>query len=434
MAKEKLKKFTEYCEDLLPHEISYLYSISKSKDSDRLNIMSHIHTKVMNGDYDFEFDLDIDKRKYSKTLAWMKHELEKIDVDKRLVWISQCLQSLLLDQATSELDQSILRAINKVQPNDYYFIYFYELLLQYRQHLLIRMQYQMYQRVNDFIERHQLDYKSSRLVFEQLHQATHDVIGTGGNSSHEAIQWKNWLYDNFKNTRLDGLIRHMSAIRYIFVCLQYNMLGDIEKILGELTAFFDSGQNYTRRLLVNLYDNLLVMYDQKQDYEKARYYGYLSIKYDSLDAIIYRNNLVNLLIKMKQYEEALDVIESANFKLKNTRNFHSAIGFVSNHIRCLTNVGRHQEAITKARIFIQAYKSQVLKYRWHRFFSAFHEALYSGELYSEIIKNTEKYKLHIKEKERSLNKKYKLILNQYYQLSRFKSKLISESEYKALVG
>ena len=431
MAKEKLKKFNSYCENLLPNEISYLHARFKSTDPERTHIMNAILQGVQNGDNSFDFDLNIDKRKYSKSLNWMQNELDKIDVDKKLKWINECLNSILLDEVSLEVDQSIARAINSFQANDYYFMYFYEMLLQYRQHLLIRMQYQIYQKVNDYIERNQFDYKSSRLIFEQLHQATHDIIGTGGSASrNEAIQWKNWLLENFKNARLDGLVRHMSAIRYIFVCLRYNTLDDLEYLLFELEKFFEDGRNYTRRLLVNFYDNMLVLYDQKKDFEQACYFGYLSIKYDRPDAIIYRNNLINVLIKMDRFEEALHVIETANFKLKHTRNMHSAIGFISNHIRCLTKVNKNSEAIIKGQVFMQAYLPQILKYRWHRFFTAYHSALLKGNKFNEIIRNTEKLKLASKEKARESNKKYSLALNQFYFQALLNTDKINQSKYE----
>ncbi len=430
MSKQKLKKITEYCEQLLPHEIIYLNSHFKSEDEDRKQILNHIRDSLYKDQINFEFDTSIDKRKYSKFLSWMQSELHKIDIDIQLNWINSSLRGILLDNVPSELDQSILKVLKKVKVSDYYFMYFYEMLLQYRHYLLIRMRYQVYQKVNDYIEKNQYDYKRTRLVFEQLHQATNDIIGTGEAKRNEAIQWSKWLLENFRNERLDGLNRHMSAIRYIFICLRYHALEELEVVLNELDKFFSNGQNYTRRLLVNYYDNMLVLYDQKECYEKARKYGYLSIKYDHPDAIIYRNNLVNVLIKMKRFGEALSVIESANFKLKNTHNFHSAIGFISNHIRCLTKVEKYNEAVIKGRVFMQAYINQIFKYRWHRFFAAYHGALLSEKCYTEIIRNTEKHELHLREKENISQKKYKLILNIYYQIALLKTGQISQEVFK----
>lgn len=430
MAKQKLKKFTDYCKLLLPHEIDYLKSQFKSSDIERQQIFEQIVQKNCAVDTSFSFDISIDKRKYSKLLFWMEMELQKIDVDLHLHWINSSLRAILLDNVPLELDQGILRAIKITKGSDYYFMYFYEMLLQYRHYLLIRMRYQVYQKVNEYIEKWQFDYKRTRLVFEQMHQATYDIIGTGEAQRNEAIQWSKWLLENFRHEGLDGLNRYMAAIRYIFICLRYNALEELENILKELDDFFNNGKNYSKRILVNYYDNMLVLYDQKELYEEARRYGYLSIKYEHPDAIIYRNNLVNVLIKMNRFEEALDVIESAHFKLKNTRNFHSAIGFVANQIRCLTRVGKIKEAITKGSIFLQGYTKQILTYRWHRFFAAYHGALLSNERYAEIVKNTEKYNLHTREKEQISQRKYKMILNFYYLIAQLRLGHIADAVFR----
>lgn len=430
MAKQKLKKFTDYCKCLLPHEIKLLSSQFKSDDAERRQIVNHIYDQIISGEYTFTFDSTIDKRKYSKVLHWMEQELNKRDVDQQLVWINENLRGILLDNVPNEHDNAILKSLKKAKISDYYFMYYYEMLLQYRHYLLIRMRYNVYQRVNEYIEKWQFDYKRTRLVFEQLHQATSDIIGTGENLRNEAIQWSKWLLENFRNERLDGLNRHMAAIRYIFICLRYNALDELEVVLNELDVFFSNGQNYSKRLLVNYYDNMLVLYDQKQSYEEARRYGYLSIKYEHPDAIIYRNNLVNVLIKMNRFSEALSVIEATQFKLKNTRNWHSAIGFISNHIRCLTKVNKNKSAIIKGNVFMQAYPNQILKYRWHRFFAAYHGALLSGEKYSEIIKNTEKHDLHTREKQQISQRKYKLILNLYYLIAKLKIGSIDQDTFK----
>lgn len=430
MAKEKLKKFSDYCSQLLPHEIVYLNSRFKSVDKERRSILDHVYQQINAGEDAFCFDASIDKRKYSKVLQWMQLELSRKDVDLQLERINFSLRAILLDNVPGDIDQEILKLLKSMKVSNYYFMYFYEMLLQYRHYLLIRMRYQVYQKVNDYIEKWQFDYKRTRLVFEQMHQATFDIIGTGEAVRKEAIQWSKWLLENFRNDGLDGLNRNMAAIRYIFICLRYNALDELELLLNELDVFFKNGQNYSKRLLVNFYDNMLVLHDQKESYEEARRYGYLSIKYDHPDAIIYRNNLINVLIKMNRFAEALSVIEAAKFKLKNTRNFHSAIGFISNHIRCLTRVDKNNEAIIKGNIFMRAYISKILKYRWHRFFAAYHGALLSDKKFAEIIKNTEKHNLDTREKQQISRKKYKLILNLYYLIAQRNMGLIGSDELK----
>ena len=422
MAKEKLKKFNEYTSRLLPHETAYLTEVFTIDDPERLSILEIVkHNSIQTADR-MAFDVSLDKRKYSRLLQWIQSELDKIDVDQKMSWIIQTRQNILLDNVSIELEKRILKEIKKANISDFNFLLFYEMLIQYRHYLIIRMRYQDHQLVHDFIEKYQFDYKSSKLIFEQLHQATFDIIGGGGDIKHEAIQWGNWLKENFNNKRLDGLSRHMSAVRYIFICIRYGMIEDLRKMLEDLDAFFVKGSNYSKRLLVNFYSNMMVYHDLIRDYENAKYYGCLSIKYVYQDTTIYYNNLVNVLLKMGNYEEALEAIETAHFKVANTKNMHSAIGFISNNVRCLSKLGRHQEAITKGRVFLKAYQKQILKYRWHRFFSAYHGALLSQQKYREIIKNTEQFGLHLKEDQPNVTSNKSQVLNIYYQLALYNSR------------
>jgi len=434
MQKEKLKKFTAFVRSMIPHEAAYLKLRLNTKDDERQLIMNHVFHNVMNTEQFTPFDIEIDKRKYSKLLTWMQVELDKIDVDKNLKWISKTHESILLDEISPALDAQIMRSIKRYSPHEYYFLRFYEMLIEYRHYLLIRMRYNGHQKINEFLEKHHFDYQRSKLVYDQMHQATSDIIGTGNTLQKEAIQWKRWLYDSYKDSTLDGLNRYMAAIRYIFVCLRYNSMDDLEDILLSLDSFFKNGSNYSKRILVNYYDNMLVLFDKKGDYEKAKYYGYLSIKHQHPDAIIYRNNLVNVLIKNQEFDEALNVIEEAEFKTKSTRNFHSVIGFVSNHVRCLTKVGRVSEAVTKGRVFLNAYDNNILKYRWHRFFAAYHGALLTAGKHHEIIKNTEKYDLAQKEWVNYNKKHSQKILNIYYQIALHQSPKEQSAAFREIMN
>lgn len=427
MAKEKFKKFKLLAANLLPHESEYLIHIIKSADPDKISILKNLDSYVSkcSPENSLVVDEQIDKRKYSNLLHWIQAELMKIDVDKKLQWTNSTHELILLDRINPEREQQLINAAKRFTSSDFNFLKFYDMLVAYKHYLLIRMRYNEYQIIDQITQKYHYDYQRSKLIYEQLQQATVDIIGLGGSLKREAIQWKNWLFQNFKNPQLDGLNRHMSAIRYIFVCLRYGALDDLGHILNLMDAFFKNGQNYSRRLLVNFYDNKLVYHDKIKDYEKAKFYGYLSIKYDQDDSIIYRNNLINLLIKNLHFKEALEVIDSTDFKIKNTRNFHSAIGFISNHITCLTKTDQTKQAILKGRVFLNAYTHNIIKYRWHRFFSAYHGALLTQELYTEIIKNTEKHKLQQKELSQYSKAEDKKILSIYFYISQFKTKQIN---------
>jgi hypothetical protein len=433
MPKEKFKKFKSLAANLLPHESEYLIQSIKSTDPDKLAILKNLASYVSQHSPKEPLVVDekIDKRKYSNLLHWIQSELLKIDVDQKLQWTTSTHELILLDRVHPEREQHLINAAKQFTSSDFNFLRFYDMLIAYKHYLLIRMRYNEYQIIDQITQKYHYDYQRSKLIYEQLQQATVDIIGLGGSSlKREAIQWKNWLFQNFKNPQLDGLNRHMSAIRYIFVCLRYGAMDDLGHMLDLMDIFFKNGQNYSRRLLVNFYDNKLVYHDKSNNYKEAKFYGYLSIKYDQNDSIIYRNNLINLLIKNLQFTEALKVIESTDFKIKNTRNFHSAIGFISNHIRCLTKTNHVKEAVLKGRVFLNAYSSNIIKYRWHRFFSAYHGALLSQELYTEIIKNSEKYKLYEKELNQYSKREDKKLLTIFYYIALYKTNKLDRLNFQ----
>ncbi len=429
MAKKKLKKFSDFTERLLPYEAILLHDKYKGRDTEKRELLNRIVKNTHLILETHKYDDTIDKRKYSKLMSWIRNELSRIDIDEFLKWITNTYQSILTDSVSEKTHRQIIKAISIIQIDHYYFRQFYELMAEYRQFLLIRKRYTSHEKVNDYVSRLEYDYKQSKLKYEQLHLATLDIIGADGKQRNEAIQWKNWLLSNFNDTRLDGYTRYMSAIRYIFICLRYNSISELEDILERLHSFFENGKNYSKRLLSNFYDHLLILYDKKGDYHKARYYGYLSIRNSHPDDIIYHNNLLNLLLKMDLIDEGLVVIDNYDLKISELKDYYPLVGFVSNHIRFLTRKGKIKEAINKGKIYLMAYESQILDYRWHRFFAAYHGALLSADQNQEILHNTEKYQLHLREKKGLDHLNGKQILNLYYAIASVNMNKITKEEF-----
>lgn len=427
--KQRLKKFTEFADRLLPLETSYLLRQATHLEPDRTAILQRLHKRIVEVDEVHDFDLSIDKRKYSRSMRWIEATLHKVDVDRRLEWIGKSHTDILLDQIHPDTDNDILQSIKSMTPQSYYFIRYYDMLTEYRNYLLIRMRYDQYRRVDEVLERWRYNYQKSRLAHDQIHQATADIIGLSDDNKSEAIQWKQWLTNTFDDQSLDGLNRYMAIIRLSFVCLRYNMLPDLYQTMQRLEPFFAGGQYYSRRILMNYYDNMLVLYDKLGDKDKARYYGYLSIRDDHPDTIIYRNNLVNVLLKDSRFKEGLDVIEGTHFKMGSTKNFHSVIGFVANHIRCLSKLDRVPEAMTKGRVFLDAYHKQILTYRWHRFFAAYLGALLMGQRFAEVVRVIERYQLLSREQNHSTHsvKGVQVIEVYYYVALRLAGKLSKDA-------
>ena len=239
MPKEKFKKFKLFAANLLPHESEYLSLQIKSSDPEKIaivkNLADYVYRPLPNAA--IQLDEKIDKRKYSTILHWTMSELKKIDVDQKLQWINETHELILLDKINPNRELQLISEAKKFSSSDFNFLKFYDMLIAFKHFLLIRMRYNEYQLIDQLTQKYHYDYQRSRLIYEQLQQATADIIGQGGALKHEAIQWKNWLFENFKNTQLDGLNRHMSAIRYIFVCLRYGAMNDLGHILDLMNDF-----------------------------------------------------------------------------------------------------------------------------------------------------------------------------------------------------
>ena len=178
---------------------------------------------------------------------------------------------------------------------------------------------------------------------------------------------------------------------------------------------------------------MLVLHDKKGDLSKAKYYGYLSLKGNNQDGILYVNNLVNVLIKNREFQAALKILESNSEKVKATTNFHSIIGFSSNQIRCLSKTGKNLEAITKGRIFLDAYHKKVMNFRWHRFFAAYLGALLIENKLVKIIQLVSKYSLLEKEQNAFTKKSSSKIISIYYHLASYQEGRISMEELSEFI-
>jgi hypothetical protein len=399
--KEKLKKFKEFTQWLLPHEASYLLSVQQFQDQDKIHILQKVKHNAFNPDNYQDYDISIDKRKYSSLYQWIQSELQKVDVDEGYIWMSKLLEDILLDRIAISDENAILKSLSVFNGTSYFFSKYYAMLQEFRQYLLIRKRIDDYSKVNRYIEDFRFAYQRSLLVSEQMHQATRDILITSNKTRVEEDKWEKWLKEQFEDETLDGLNRYAAFVRLTFYYLKHNLLEELTEIYTKVHRLFEHGQYYSKRILLNYYDYLLVLFDRKKNYEKAVYYGNLAIKGDGPDQLIYLNNLINVYIKKKDYKSALSLIDHFSLKVSSHKNFHAVIGFIANQIRCLTLTGQVKKATIKARVFMDAFAKEILKYRWHRFFTAYLQALEKEKDYLQIIRLVNRYKLDKKEMDQS---------------------------------
>ncbi|MEO1715450.1 MAG: hypothetical protein AAFU60_19145, partial [Bacteroidota bacterium] len=128
-------------------------------------------------------------------------------MDRHFAWMSQMDQKIMTDTISPEEEKALLRAVRRYEYPTFFFRKFYEVLLNYRQFLLIRMRYGAHQLVDDFIKKHQQRYWRSSQVSEKMHGATQDIVQQYARNESESDQWTSWLSDVFYDEDMDGLNR-----------------------------------------------------------------------------------------------------------------------------------------------------------------------------------------------------------------------------------
>ena len=186
--REKLNKFTEFANSLLPHETQYLLTVQSFEDDKKLSILKQIDQNCRQIDQFTAYDTTLDKRKYTNLKNWIVNHLRAIDVDEQFEWMSFLERQITTDAITAAEEKKLLRAIRNYEHPHFYFIKFYQLVKVYRQFLLIRMRYEEYNLVNDFLNRYQEAYQTSTHINEQIHQASLDVVRQYSGGSTESIQ------------------------------------------------------------------------------------------------------------------------------------------------------------------------------------------------------------------------------------------------------
>ncbi|MEZ4956339.1 MAG: hypothetical protein R2825_22465 [Saprospiraceae bacterium] len=371
----------------------YLLSVQNLDDQAKLTILEKVHENCERVKGFLPYDTEIDKRKYSNLKNWISKRLKEIDVDEQFEWMGEIERKINLDMIEEAQEKQLLKAIRTYQHPTYNFVKFYQLAKLYRHFLLIRLRYSDHVIVDDFINQYEKEYVRSLMVNDQLHQATRDIMLQYSENTTESIQWERWLTSVFYDEQLDGYNRYMALVRLTFISFNY---GKPDLLLGQfemLDKEFKKGKNYSKRLLLNYYDNRVALHSKMKEYDKAVYYGYLSIREKNHDYLTYINNLNGVLIKMERYEEALENMKSAGAAFKSTKNYHAKIGYVAYYINCLLKTGLVKNAKSYAENYLLAYEKEILQYRWYRFFSAYLETLLASTNYRLISQVIHKYKL-----------------------------------------
>ena len=397
-----------------------MLSVQKFADPVKRSILERLHENCKSIQAVVPYDESIDKRKYSSLKNWIRERLEENDVDVQFEWMNDMERKIITDSIEPEAERLLLRQIRNFPPTHFFFVKFYELAQAFRHFLLIRLRRDEHRLVNDFLNRHKATYERSKQTYEQLHEATLDIVQQYATGSGESIQWQKWLAEVFYDETLDGLNRYFALIRLIFVHLNYGRYAPLLEKFEYWDTVLERGQYYSRRVLLNYYSQRLLLHSKFKDYEKASYYGYLSVRGKNSDYIFYVNNLAAVLLRAKRYPAALEVMKAAYSDVKNTRNFHNRIGYVAFYIKCLYANRQYKNAESYAATFLKAYAKEVFEYRWHLFFSAYFEVLFRQGKFGKLLSIAQQYRLLERDVEYRKKTTYLPVIPWYYELATYK--------------
>jgi len=394
----KLVTFSDFANHLYPHEADYLLNIQKFNKGANRQILNVLHHNCHHPQKRKEYDQNIDKRSYSYVKTWIIQALEKADVDKFYEWLAYTEKQVMIDAIAPEEEKEILNYIKTINPSQYFFLRFYELVQYFRDYLLIRVRNQFYKPTNDFLKKYESAYHRSLAINNQLNQAAEEIIRHHESLDAEPIHFSEFLQTTFDDSTLDGYTRYRAAVRLTFLYYNYREFENLRSVYIELDSLFKTDLFYSKRILANYYSNRAMMHSKLNELELAEKFGYLSIRQKNSDYLFYLANLCGVLLRSGKYNEALKLMNSSIPELKKTNSFYNKIGFVSFYTRTLVYNKMSKNAVSYASTFLDAYKKEIFETRWHLFFSAYLQALLNAEKYSRLLSVAKRYNLLVHEK------------------------------------
>ncbi|MBH1959406.1 MAG: hypothetical protein I8H68_04790 [Flavobacteriia bacterium] len=426
--KPKLKVFEEFSKALLPHEARYLQSLANFQDAEKRNVFQNLVDNSLNPEQESPFDPDIDKRKYHHIKTWAEHRLSLRDVDKVADWLLDFDKKLALDLVTSEEEKAVLDYVKNYREITFNFQILYRILRDYRSYLLIRMRYDDHVIILDFLEKWKEVYVRANEIQEKLYQATTEITDQFTKSENSSAYWEKWLHKVFASKNINGNNRYKA---FILLAFMYNNTGNLEKlqqIFDKIDGFFNKGTLYCRRLLYNYYSSRVLLHSKQRDFEAAVYYGKLSIRQLNEDTLMYINNLVSIYLRLDQQKKALNLLEDYRSIYENTHNDLQKIIYISYYLRALNELNLSRKAENIAIYFLQKYETEILKLRWHHFFTSYFTALLNNENYAAILQLDKKYSLTEKELTRKGSVNYVPNILWAFSVAAFLENKISEEK------
>ena len=424
-----LKTFTAFTNTLLPNETAYLLSIQNFVDKDRLSILRLVDYNAHHIDQFTPYDTLIDKRKYNHLQNWISKRLKSIDVDEQFNRLLDWEQKIMTDSIQTTEEKELIKAIKSFEYPTFSFSKFYELIEQYRHFLLIRLRYADHQLADDFLRKYRVYYQHAKAVKEKLHEASLAIVRQYSGKGDESKQWRGWLSDVFFDENIEGQIRYLALVRLVFISHNYRTYDLLRSKFDYLDKKLAEGLYYSKRLLLNYYNNRLMLHSHFREYERAVYYGYLSVRARTHDYLLYVNNLCAVLLRLNRNQESLELMKEASTEAKKTKNYHNRIGFVAFYMGAMNKNGLFRNAEQYGDSFLRGYAKEILQYRWHLFFSVYLEALFHLGHFQKVQKISQKYQLRKRDKTYRSNANYLPVIPIYIDASRFADGIITKKVF-----
>jgi len=223
------------------------------------------------------------------------------------------------------------------------------------------------------------------------------------------------------------------VVRLTFLYYNYREFDKLRWIYELLDKMFKTNIFYSKRILANYYANRAMMHSKLNELDLAEKYGYLSIRKHNSDYLFYLLNLCGVLLKRGKNKEAYQLMTQSIPELKKTNSFYYKIGFVAFYIKTLLANDLISKAVSYAETFLDGYKKEVLKHRWHLFFSTYIRALFQAEKYAKILSITKRYNLVNKEKQFIGRAKYLPIIFWYSSVASYIEGAVSEKKLQETI-
>lgn len=417
--KQKLVRFTDFAENLFPHEVYYLKRVENFQTEDNKEILEVIQYNVEHRNKPKSFDESIDKRRYSNLKKWMEERLAEADVDQQLLAIQDLEARVLLDKVDRATEKQIERWFQKGEPEHYYFRKIYELAQHYEHFLLIRLREREAKKVAEYLNTYRADYATAQEVFNKLQQATGDIVDRYKKGSDKEVKWEDFLKDVVYNGVPDGMNTYAAFIRLSLLYLTLTKYQELDELYCYIDEAFKNGRFYSKRILANYYANKLLFLSRFSSLDEAEQFGYLSIKYKNADYLFYITNLSAVLLRQGKSTTALKLLREAFPEMRQTTSHHTRLGFIAFYIKCMIDIGRVQDAEQFADSFLKAYTKEVISGRWHLFFVSYFRSLILQEKYARLLYLAQRHKIEALDKANRSKPSYLPTISWYISVSRF---------------